>query len=366
VKVVIAGGGTAGHVFPAVALADRLRDDGVDVSFVGSADGQEARLVPAAGYDFHAIAAQKMVRELSARTLKAPFVALTSIGACRPLVRGSRVVVGLGGYTSAPVVVAGRREHARVVLVEQNAVPGLANRLLAHTADALALTFAGARRRFPKRVRSEVTGNPVRAPILAVPEQRDALRREACTAFDLDPARRTVAVFGGSQGALRLDRVVAEALPSLAGRHDLQLLVATGPAHLDMVEARIERDASLLVRAIGFVERMDLALAIADIAVARAGSGHIAELTVCGVPSILVPYPHATEHHQEANARELVAAGAAELLPESRLSPEELVRRILALVDDDDRRGAMRVAARGWAKPDADARLSELVREVAR
>ncbi|HEY7667450.1 MAG TPA: undecaprenyldiphospho-muramoylpentapeptide beta-N-acetylglucosaminyltransferase [Actinomycetota bacterium] len=363
-KVVVAGGGTAGHVFPAVALAERLREDGHEVGFVGSPDGQEARLVPAAGFPFHAVRAQKMVRTASIRTVGAPVVALRSVRDARPFVRGARVVVGVGGYVSAPAVLAARRAGAKVVLHEQNAIPGLANRLLSRRAEVVALSFADAGSRFPRRTRSVVTGNPVRTAIAAVPEGRPALIAEARASLDLEPGRTTVCVFGGSQGAQALDRLVAGAADALAGRADLQLLVLTGPANLELLRPAVERDGPLRVRAVGFLERIELALAVADLAVSRGGSGHLAELTVCGVPAIVVPYPHATENHQEANARELERAGAVEVAVEASLTPAGLARRIERLADDADRRAGMRRLAIAWAKPDADRRLADVVEEV--
>jgi UDP-N-acetylglucosamine--N-acetylmuramyl-(pentapeptide) pyrophosphoryl-undecaprenol N-acetylglucosamine transferase len=364
VRIVVAGGGTAGHVFPAVAMAERLRGDGHEVSFIGSPDGQEARLVPAAGFPFHAVRAQKMVRSASFRTVVAPVVALRSVRDARPLVRGAGVVVGVGGYVSAPAVLAARGAGARVVLHEQNAVPGLANRLLSRRADVVALSFADAATRLPRRVRTTVTGNPVRAAVAAVPARRAELADEARATLDLEAGRTTICVFGGSQGAQALDRLVAGAADALAQRADLQLLVLAGPANAELLREAVERERPLRVRAIGFLDRIELALAVADLAVSRGGSGPHAELTVCGVPAIVVPYPHATGNHQEANARELERAGAAQVAIEASLTSAQLADRILALVDDRDRRSAMAAAAAAWAKPDADRRLADVVERV--
>jgi UDP-N-acetylglucosamine--N-acetylmuramyl-(pentapeptide) pyrophosphoryl-undecaprenol N-acetylglucosamine transferase len=365
-KVVIAGGGTAGHVFPAIALADRLAADGDAVSFVGSPEGQEAVRVPAAGYPFHAVDATPMKREVSLATLKAPLVALRSVGAARLLVDRADVVVGVGGYVSVPAVLAARRSYVPIVLHEQNAIPSLSNRFLSRFARAVAVSFDRSRASFGARVRVEVTGNPVRETITSVPGNRKELAAETWPALDLMPDRSTVVVFGGSLGALHVDQVVAQMLQGSAirDRDDLQLLVLTGPAHHDVVAGPASASMSLRVRALPFLDRMDLALAIADLAVARAGAGHIAELTVCGVPSILIPYPHATENHQEANARAVVDAGAAELLLDRDLSGERLSARILGLVDDHDRRHRMADAAQTWGRPDAAERLAGLVHEV--
>ena len=368
-NVVLAGGGTAGHVFPALALADRLTARyHANVSFIGSPTGQEADLVPAAGFAFHAVDATPLVREVSIRAVKAPFVALRSLRACRPLVAGADTVVGMGGYVSAPAVLAAGRAHVPIVLHEQNAIPGLVNRLLARRAREIGVAFSDARARFPARVPVTVTGNPVREAIRDVPERRAELVAEALGTLGLEAGRRTVVVFGGSQGALHIDRAVGGAmmLPVLRDRADLQFLVLTGPEHADIVAAPAAEPMALRVRAIPFLDRMDLACAVADLAVARAGAGHIAELTVCGIPSILVPYPHATENHQEANARELERAGAAEVLRDDALSPAGLARRILALVDDAERLRRMSERATAWGKPDAAERLAALVLEAAR
>jgi len=367
VKVVIAGGGTAGHVFPAVALADRLsRDHDAHVEFIGSSAGQEASLVPAAGYPFHGVAAAPLRREVSIASAKAPFVAMGSVRACGPLVRDADVMVGMGGYASVPAVLAARRAHVPVVLHEQNAVPGLANRFLARFATSVGVSFADAAGRFPSKVAVAVTGNPVRAQVRDVRASREALAGEAWAALDLDPGRATIVVFGGSQGALHVDQAVAGALGGLADRADLQLLVLTGREKLDVVARAAERPMELRVRALQYLERMELAYAVADLAVARAGATSIAEMTVCGIASILIPYPHATEDHQTANARELVQAGAADLYPDAELSSDGLAGRMLDLMDDVTRRITMGERATAWSRPDADERLAALVGEAAR
>ncbi|MFL5790464.1 MAG: undecaprenyldiphospho-muramoylpentapeptide beta-N-acetylglucosaminyltransferase [Actinomycetota bacterium] len=364
-NVVVTGGGTAGHVFPALATATALRDrHGASIVFVGAEDGQEARLVPDAGFRFvpvHVSAAQARV---SIATLRAVALALAGSRSVRGLVRGSDAVISIGGFASGPAALAARRTRRPLVLIEPNSVPGIVNRIAARWAAAVATTFDGTAERLPGRVRVERTGNPIRREIAAVPERRARLRLEACEAFGLEPDRTTVFVFGGSQGALHLDQVLAEALPSLATRADLQLLVSAGPGHEGEVTRAVDRSAPLRVAVAPFVDRMDRAFALADLVVARAG-GSIAEVTACGLPSILVPYPHATENHQEANARELVAAGAARMVLDRELSSSALVRAILELVENEAARTAMGAAALAWARPDAAARIADLCAEVA-
>ena len=363
-RIVIAGGGTAGHVIPSIAVADRLREGGASVEFVGSPDGQEASMVPAAGYRFHAVAAAPFRREISIRSAAAPFVALRSVATSRPIVRDAAAVLGMGGYASIAPVVAARSVGVPTILHEQNAIPGLANRLLSRLATAMALTFEDSRTRFPRSLMMEVTGLPLRREIRGVAARRKELAAEARRTWDLELERTTVLVTGGSQGALHVDVTIAHAIPLLAGRSDLQLVVLTGSAHEAVVTTAVTPGMGLIVRTVPFLERMELALAVADLAIARAGANTIHELAACSIPSILVPYPHATDEHQEANARELERAGAADLYRDRDLTPEGLARRILSLVADRERRNVMAKAGAAWAKPDADERVAELVRDV--
>jgi UDP-N-acetylglucosamine--N-acetylmuramyl-(pentapeptide) pyrophosphoryl-undecaprenol N-acetylglucosamine transferase len=363
--IVIAGGGTAGHVFPGLSLGRALTNRGRRVVFVGTAEGPEARLVPEAGFEFHAIPVHPFVRRVSTDALRGPTAAVRAVGRCREIVRGGAAVVGLGGYASVPAILAAKRERVPVVLQEQNAVAGLANRVLSRLAATVALGFADAGSFFPRR-RVVVTGNPVREEILAVRVNREALAAEARSRFDLDPGRSTVLIVGGSQGALHLNQATVGACALLAERGDLQLLLIAGPAHADeMRRALGDVSRALAVRVEGFVDHIDLAYAVADLVVARAGASSIAEIAVCGLPALLVPYPHATAGHQEANARALQRAGGAAVLPDDELSPETLADRIATLIDQRDRRAAMSVRSLAFAAPDATDRLADAVEDVA-
>jgi UDP-N-acetylglucosamine--N-acetylmuramyl-(pentapeptide) pyrophosphoryl-undecaprenol N-acetylglucosamine transferase len=369
-SVVIAGGGTAGHVFPGMALANALRDRGHVVAFIGTDRGLEARLVPQAGFAFQAVQASPLLRQVSVAAARAPFVALAAMRTCRPHVRKARAVVGMGGYASVSAALAAGREHVPVLLHEQNAVAGVANRALSRIARAVGLSFPDARGAFPRRVRTEVTGNPVREEIIRVREDREALAKEGRQTLDLDEGRRTIVIFGGSQGALHVDRAAVGAARLLAGRSDLQILLITGPAHLDTSRSGLPSSAEtgtpgLLVRLAGYLERMDLAYACADLVVSRAGATTVAEVTVCGLPALLIPYPYATGRHQEANARALQRAGGASLLLDDQMSAESLAGRIVSLIDHDERLAAMAERSASFGRPDAAERLADLVEEVA-
>lgn len=360
-RVVIGTGGTAGHVFPAVATAARLRDRlDADVVFLGRAQGQEAELVPAAGFRLETVEAVPFRRALSLATLRAPLAALRAAAACRPLVRDSDVVLGMGGYVSVPVSLAARRERVPLVLHEQNALPGLANRLAARWARVVALSFLEAGRRLPRRVRTSLTGNPVREVVLRVREDRDALAEEARAVLGLEAGRRTVVILGGSQGALRLNHAGVELCRILADRSDLQVLLISGPRHHDAVRANLPPTRGLLVRSAPFVERMELVYAVADMAVARAGAGTVAELTVCGVPAILVPYPYATGRHQEANARAVERAGGAMVILDDAASGGAVAERLEPLLDDPAGLESMARLSLRFGRPDAADALADL------
>jgi UDP-N-acetylglucosamine--N-acetylmuramyl-(pentapeptide) pyrophosphoryl-undecaprenol N-acetylglucosamine transferase len=353
-RVVVGTGGTAGHVLPAIAVADRLRERfDADVVFVGRAEGQEATLVPAAGFHLETVEALPFARRLSIGTLRAPVAALRAAGRSRRVIRGADVVIGMGGFVSVPVALAARVERAPLIVHEQNALPGLANRLAARWARTVALSFSETADRFPRRTRTVVTGNPVRVSIARVPAERSVLAEEARRLLDLEADRRTVVVFGGSQGALQLNRAAVELAGSLALREDLQLVVLTGPQHHDEVRRRLPPGGRLIVRTVAFLDRMELAYAAADLVVCRAGATTVAELTACGLPSILVPYPYATGRHQEANARALQRAGAATVVLDEAATGETLRRGIRSILDDAGRLLSMSRSATRFGRPEA-------------
>ena len=361
-RVLIAAGGTAGHVFPGLALAARLRDRaGAEVRFIGRAGGTESRMVPPAGVPLVTVEARPFVRRATPAALAAPFSALRAAHRCRPFVRGADVVVSMGGYVGVPVSIAAWREGRPLVVHEQNAVPGAANRLAARWAKVVALSFAEAADRLPRRTVTFVTGNPVRERVLRVPMSRETLRAEAHRRFGLEPDRHTIVVFGGSQGALHLDRATLGAARRLAGRSDLQLLLITGAAHEEEVRLHMPRTGELIVRWLSFVEEMELVYAAADLVVSRAGATTIAELAVCGLPALLVPYPYATARHQEANARALQRAGGASVLLDDQLTPVTLSERIEELLGGPEQLRAMAERSEAFGRPAAADALADVV-----
>jgi UDP-N-acetylglucosamine--N-acetylmuramyl-(pentapeptide) pyrophosphoryl-undecaprenol N-acetylglucosamine transferase len=361
----VAGGGTGGHVTPALAIARALVERGHEPStihFVGSRRGIEARLVPAAGFDVTLLPGRGIQRRLTVENVGA------IVGLVRALVRGvwlvarsrPHVVVSVGGYASAPCSIAAVVCRVPLVLAEQNARPGAAHRLVARFARAAAVTFDGT-----PLPRSVVTGNPVRAEILAV-DRSPAGRADARRTLGLPLDRSVVLVFGGSLGARRLNEAVAGLVETWADRTDVAVRHVVGSRDWDVVARHATPAAALMYQRVEFEDRMDVALAAADLAVCRAGASTIAELTVAGVPAIYVPFPAATDDHQTANARAVADAGGGVLVPDADLTPERLAKELDALVADGGRLATMAAAARALGRPDAAARVAALVEEHAR
>ena len=345
--VVIAGGGTGGHLFPGIALAETLVARGGRVTFVGTAAGIEVRAVPAAGFELRLIPGAQVRGGGWRRAARG--MAATARGVVRALdlLRELRpdLVVGVGGYASVATVSAAKLRRTPIVLLEQNAVPGVASRVLGRLADRVCLGFADAVHFFPAD-RCVHTGNPIRADVLA-----PSAVAEAGTGL---------LVFGGSQGARRLNDAFLDAverlLPLLASariRHQ------TGSSDHDRVAAGYAR-LGIPARVDAFVTDMGGAYAAADIVVARAGAMSCAEITARGLPAILVPYPHAADNHQYRNAEVLVYADAAILLRDAELDGDRLAAALRALLDDASLRNRMATAARAIGRPDAAARVADV------
>ena len=364
--VLVAGGGTAGHVFPAIAVAKELTRQAPDVEprFVGVPERLEGRLVPAAGFQLHAIEAASIPRGPSPRLLRVPGTIRAGVRRCMAIAREHTAVgvVTFGGYVSFPMDRAAKRLGLPLVIHEQNSVPGLTNRIAARWADRVAVTFAGSATRFPHPERCAVTGNPVREDVLRLDRlgQRAAARR----AFGLEPELPTVLVFGGSQGARSLNRAIIEAHPHW-GDIELQVLHAAGRGGYAEAAVAWERARAASpgpgTRLVDFIEHMWQAYAAADVVVCRAGATSMAELTVIGLPAVLVPYPHATADHQTENARALERAGGAIMIPDADLNGMSLTQAVRPLLADPARCAAVARASRVFGRPDAAANVARLV-----
>jgi UDP-N-acetylglucosamine--N-acetylmuramyl-(pentapeptide) pyrophosphoryl-undecaprenol N-acetylglucosamine transferase len=347
--VVIAGGGTGGHLYPGIAVARELRrrDPSVVVTFAGTARGIEARVLPKEGFVLDVIRSAGLKGGSPAALARGlALLPLSGLDAWRIISRRRPdLVVGVGGYSSGPVVAAAAARGVATMLLEQNAVPGFTNRMLARGVGAAAVTFESTVPFF--RGRAFVSGNPVR-PEFLVPEaavERPAHGRAAA------PPR--ILIFGGSQGAHAINMAMVEAAPVLAAHHGgLALTHQTGARDLERVRDGY-RQAGVDARVEPFLYEMDREVKAADLVVCRAGATTIAELTAAGKPAVLIPLPTAADDHQRMNAAVLARAGAAELIEQQELTGAHLAARILALAGDAARRTAMGAAARAFARPDA-------------
>lgn len=365
--VLFAAGGTAGHVFPAVAAARALEARAPDVraEFVGTSDRLEGRLIPASGFTLHHIEAVPVPRRLSPRILRVPGAIRSSVRHCQEIIAHTGAVgaVTFGGYVSFPLARAAHLEGLPLVIHEQNSVPGLANRVAARWADRVAVSFPGSAERFPRPERVAITGNPVRGEILEL--DQEAVRPDAIEHFLLDDDRRTLLVFGGSQGARALNRAVVGTYGLWPDPDGLQILHAAGrdlhrEAAAGWERARAAGDGPL-VRCVDFIDDMALAFAAADVVMCRAGATSFAELTALGKPSVLVPLPHATADHQLHNARALERAGGARVIVDDDLGPEQVVATIQPLLADEEERERAAAAARAFGRRDAADNVARLV-----
>jgi UDP-N-acetylglucosamine--N-acetylmuramyl-(pentapeptide) pyrophosphoryl-undecaprenol N-acetylglucosamine transferase len=351
VRVLIAGGGTGGHLYPGIALARELqrRDVSTDVSFVGTAAGLEARVIPREGFalDLIRVAGLKG-KSLLARLRGLALLPLSAVDAWRVLSRRRpSVVVGVGGYASGPVLALAALRRYPTLLLEQNALPGLTNRLLAPIVRAAAVNFEEALRFFPRT--GFVAGNPVRAEFFApaVTEGHDQKVR--------------VLIFGGSQGAHAINLALVAAAPQLAAAGlGLAITHQTGERDLALVRDAYQR-AGLDARVEAFLYEIDREMTGADLVVARAGATTLSELAAAGRPAVLVPLPTATDDHQRKNAEAFAHAGGAVVLDERGLTGDRMAAEVLALARDAGRRRQMGERARALARPDAAARIADRV-----
>lgn len=367
--VLIAGGGTAGHVFPALAVAAEFTriDPRIEPVFVGVADRLEARLVPEAGYRLHTIDAVAVPRRPSPALLRIPRLLRAAVRRCRRIIEeeSPMAVVTFGGYVSFPLDRAAHRAGVPLVIHEQNSIPGLTNRVASRWADRTAVTFPGSATRFARPERCVVTGNPVRTELIGI--DLASTRRDARRRLGLDPDTLTVLAFGGSQGAESLNLAITAAYPRLDGT-PVQILHAAGSRGFDAARERWEQldvEDGAKVRTVEFIDDMASAYAAADVVVCRAGATSIAELTVLGIPAVLVPYPHATADHQTENARALERAGGAVTIDDDELDGKRLAEVLTPLLRHTAAREEMARNSRVFGRPDAAERVARLTLDLA-
>ncbi|MGH7681580.1 MAG: undecaprenyldiphospho-muramoylpentapeptide beta-N-acetylglucosaminyltransferase [Candidatus Eiseniibacteriota bacterium] len=361
IRLLIAAGGTGGHVYPGIAIAEewkRLHPDST-VTFVGTERGVESKAVPAAGFEFRAIDARGFPRTPGIGQIRALWAFGRSFVQVAAIIKEVKpdAVIATGGFVSGPVGLWARLLSIPLVLQEQNSVPGAVNRWLSLIANQVHISFVESRNYFRRRNNLKVSGNPIRSSLL----KQD--RESAYEALGLDPARRTLLVFGGSRGAASINRAVLGALAKLSAIPNLQILWQTGTDDFEAASTAA-RGATIPTRAFAYLDRMEKAYAVADLAVCRSGAMTITELTACGVPAILIPYPHAARDHQTQNARGLVDRGAAEMVADKDLTPESLAEHVVALFRDESRLRRMGRNARAFSRTNAAERIVRSIEEL--
>lgn len=381
-RVVIAGGGTGGHLYPGVSVARELlrRQPDAVVTFAGTARGLESRLIPKEGFELDVIRSVGLKGRSIVAAVRGLAMVPVSLADAWSLVtrRRPHVVVGVGGYSSGPVVLVAALRRIPTMLLEQNAIPGLTNRLLARVVRAAALTYDDAGHYFGRR--GFVTGNPVRPEFFdsPIPDPRFPIGDSPIPDSPIPDPRspigdsrlairdgRRVLVLGGSQGAHAINVAMVAAAAELCRRHaGLEIVHQTGPRDVADVREGYGR-AGITARAESFLDGVAGEMRRADVVICRAGATTLAELAALGRPAVLVPFPAAADDHQTRNAQTLVTAGAAELIAERDLTPVRLADVVSGLLDSTDRLAAMSAAMTTFARPDAAARIVDRLTEMA-
>jgi UDP-N-acetylglucosamine--N-acetylmuramyl-(pentapeptide) pyrophosphoryl-undecaprenol N-acetylglucosamine transferase len=361
-RVIISGGGTGGHIYPAVAIANRLRelDPLTEFLFVGAQGRMEMTRVPEAGYPIVGLWISGLQRRLTLDNLSFPLKVVSSVLKAYSLIREFKpdVVIGVGGYASGPMLYAATTRRIPTLIQEQNSYAGITNKLLGKSVDRICVAYEGMSQFFPPD-KIALTGNPVRQDILDCHLKRE----EAETFFKLKPGRKTILVLGGSLGARTLNESTAGSLATIADR-GYQLIWQTGKAYFPQAQEQVagigERKG---LQAFEFIRRMDLAYAAADIVISRAGALSISELSVVGKPVILVPSPNVAEDHQTKNALALVRKDAA-LLVKDQEAREKLFGEALGLLENPERQQALCHNIVAMGRPNATQAIVEEVRNL--
>lgn len=364
-RVIVTGGGTGGHIYPALAIAQGLkaRDPGTHILYIGTRQGMEARIVPGAGWNFKGVNGQGLPRQISLETVKTVGKSFLALWETKEILREFKpdLVIGTGGYVSGPVVLTSALFGIPTILHEQNALPGITNRILARVVKKVLVTFPESIAHFGLNGKISMVGLPVR------PEIGRISREVGAKKFDLHPGRRTLLVTGGSRGARSLNLAMLTVLEKLVSKPEIQVIWATGKeTHAETLKTLKERGITIehpQWRVLEYLKDMPEAYACADICVSRAGAASLAELLVASKPSILIPYPYAAENHQEHNAQALVKAGAAYMILDKELDGQRLWLKIEDLLSSSQLQDLSQAAAK-LAQPDALNKIIDICLET--
>lgn len=355
-KIVLSGGGTGGHIYPAVSIANELkkRFPNAEFLFVGAKDRMEMEKVPQSGYDIKGLWISGLQRSLKISNLMFPFKVISSLWNARKIIKTFKpdVVIGTGGFASGPTLYVAAKMGIPTLIQEQNSYPGITNKLLAKKADSICVAYDGLERFFPKE-KILKTGNPVRQDLLDITDKRD----EAITFFNLQSDKKTLLVLGGSLGARMMNKIIEENLDFLITQN-IQLIWQTGKLYINDYQKYSEKTG---VQTHAFLNRMDLAYSAADFIISRAGAGSVSELCIVGKPVIFIPSPNVAEDHQTKNAQAVVNTKAALLLKESE--KENFQNIVNQLMGDENLQVDLSQNIKKLALPDA---TKDIVNEVER
>lgn len=362
-KVIIAGGGTGGHVFPGIALAESLIEKypEAQITFVGTPKGLEAKVIPKTGYQLNFISVRGFVGKSLNEKLKSLMSLLKSMFESKNIIDSflPDIVFGVGGYASFPVVLTASLRKIPTIILEQNIVPGLANKLLSKIASAVAITYPETMEYF-QREKTYLTGTPIRRRILEGDKQK------AKKLFNIEEGRITILILGGSLGARKINKAMTEGLSYLLPlKNRIQIIHQTGESDYNWVSNEY-KNLPFRATVLPFIYDMVEAYAVADLVISRAGASTIAELTAIGKASILIPYPYAAYNHQEMNARRLFSRGACELILDRELNGEVLAKKISKILTNPEIKKEMERASLAFGKPHAGEKIIEIAESLLR
>jgi UDP-N-acetylglucosamine--N-acetylmuramyl-(pentapeptide) pyrophosphoryl-undecaprenol N-acetylglucosamine transferase len=343
-KYIISGGGTGGHIFPAIAIANALqkRDAKAEILFIGAKGKMEMEKVPAAGYKIIALNIQGLQRKLTFKNLVFPFKLLSSLSKARKILKEFKpdAVIGVGGYASGPTLRIATKKRIPTLIQEQNSYPGITNKILASRVNTICVAYPNMEKFFPKE-KIVLTGNPIRNEIV----ESTIKKQEALAFFNLKKDKDVVLIIGGSLGARTLNDSVINKIEEIQ-KSGIQVIWQCGKYYFDELKEMVKQQEGILLKA--FITRMDMAYAAADVVVSRAGALSISELSVLGKATIFVPSPNVSEDHQTKNAQVLVDKKAA-LLVKDKNAREELVEQVIQLINDKEKIKELEVNAKKMA-----------------
>ncbi len=357
-RVVISGGGTGGHIFPAIAIADEIKEKipNAQISFVGAQGRMEMEKVPKAGYPIEGLWISGLQRKLTTKNILFPIKLLSSLWKARSIIKRVKpqIVIGVGGYASGPTLYMASRLGIPTLIQEQNSYPGITNKLLASKADKICVAYKGMDRFFDA-AKLVHTGNPIRKSLIQI----DGYSTQSYSHFGLNQNKKTLLIFGGSLGARSLNEAIRDSYDLIAQQSDINFIWQVGTLYFN--EFKATKTAQLdHVKVLPFIDRMDLAYQAADLAVTRAGALTISELCLVGQAAILVPSPNVSEDHQTKNAQSLVDENAAIMIADKNAN-QQLAIEMIKLINDDDRLQQLATAAKRLARPKA---TEQIVNEI--